>query len=259
MGLTRAQKAAFDRDGVIPLGRVLSDAELQEARTRFDRLFADRVGSTDRGLRNLFAANDDRRAQQASTQRPYQFFNIWEHDHWYRQLLARPAFLDIVESVLGQDIQLLHDQVFYKPAGDGAPTHWHRDNLYWRYTPPNLCSIWIALDDVDLENSCLHFVPGSHHPPHPEPVREIAAPSGVTLYELEIDERRLKPFVMPAGQALLHHCETIHGSRPNHSNRDRRSLGLHYAQVGIRNAAGQRLTDLTKCPILRRAPSGSGV
>ena len=39
--------------------------------------------------------------------------------------------------------------VFYKPAKDGSPTLWHQDNMYWKYEPPNLASIWIALDDVN--------------------------------------------------------------------------------------------------------------
>jgi ectoine hydroxylase-related dioxygenase (phytanoyl-CoA dioxygenase family) len=249
VSLSHEQKAAFQKDGVIPIGLVLTNAELDEARTRFDRLFQERVGTSNRGLRNISANSNDPEEQKHSKQRHYQFYNIWEHDEWYKSLLYKKELLDIVESVLGPHIQLLHDQVFYKPAKDGSPTQWHQDNAYWNYTPPNLASIWIALDDVDLENACLHFVPGSQGAVVPP--KSILLPSGVMVYEVEVNERDLRPFPMPAGHALMHHCLTIHGAYPNRSDRGRRALGIHYMQAGVKNGEGKAVDNLKKHPLLR--------
>src|SRR5688500_9449576 len=224
MKLTQQQLDEFDRDGVVMLGRVFSDADLAEARSRFDRIFAERVGTTDRGLKNLWADRTDREAQINAKEKSYQMFNIWQHDDWYKSLLYRDDLLDAVGSVLGPDIQLLHDQIFYKPARDGAPTPWHVDNLYWRYEPPNLASIWVALDDVDLENACLHFLPGSHREPTPEAWLVNTGPNRVALYDMKVDESRLRPFIMKAGEALMHHCMTVHGAYTNPADRDRRAL-----------------------------------
>lgn len=249
MSLTPEQKAAFEKDGVTLLGQVLTNSELKEARTRFDALFQERVGTTDKGLRDIYAAGDAAE-QKHSQQRHYQFFNIWQHDEWYKNLLYEKELLDLVESVLGPNIQLLHDQVFYKPAKDGSPSLWHQDNAYWNYQPPNLASIWIALDDVDLENSCLHFVPASHRSIAPQ-AKSIALPSGTTIFEIEVDERTLRPYPMPAGQALMHHCLTIHGAYANKSDRGRRALGIHYMQAGLKNRDGKRVDDLENHPMLR--------
>jgi len=177
-------------------------------------------------------------------------FNIWKHDEFYRGLMFKPLLLDFVESVLGPEIQLLHDQVFYKPPFDGAPSDWHQDNQYFKFSPANLCSIWIALDDVDTENSCLYFVPGSHREPSPPSVT-IQSPTGIELHSLDIDETRAKPFPMPAGHALMHHCMTIHGAYANRSPRGRRALGLHYMQPGLNHPHAETYRNVEEYPILR--------
>src|ERR1043166_1692395 len=133
MSLSREQKAAFEKDGVTLLGQVLTPSELKDARIRFDTLFQERVGTSDRGLRNISAKTTDAEEQKHSKERHYQFYNIWEHDEWYKSLLYKKELLDIVESVLGPNLQLLNDQVFYKPAKDGSATSWHQDNVYWNY------------------------------------------------------------------------------------------------------------------------------
>ena len=250
MSLTPGQLEKFNTDGVIELGPVLDAADVREAQTRFGQVFERLHASENKKLRNLFAASDKKEDQDKSAQRHYQLYNIFQHDEWFNALLYRKTLLDRVESVLGPNIQLLHDQVFYKPARDGAPSDWHQDNSYWGYKPPKLCSIWIALDDVDLENSCLHFVPGSHREPSP-PQKSFKTPTGVEIFKLQIDESRLKSFPMPAGHAVMHDCMTIHGAYPNRSARPRRALGIHYLQTGLRRADGKTPENLAESPVLR--------
>ena len=250
MKLTAEQIATFERDGVVELGRVLSEEEVAEARIRFERVFAEYLGVPGKGLRNLYATGPSLEEQKKSEQRHYQMFNIWQHDEWYRALLYKEDLLDKITSVIGPNVQLLHDQVFYKPAGDGAPSNWHQDNSYFHLAPPRVASIWIALDDVDLENSCLHFLPGSHGELLPHRIFDKTY-EGIELTELKIDESKVKPFPMPVGHALMHHCMTVHGAYANRSNRDRRSLGLHYMATDVRNSEGQLLENREKYPVLR--------
>ena len=87
---------------------------------------------------------------------------MWRYDEVYRQLLYYEPLLDIAESLIGPNIQLFHDQALYKPARHGGEVPWHQDNGYWRCTPANLVSIWMALDDADEENGCMNVIPGSH-------------------------------------------------------------------------------------------------
>lgn len=39
---------------------------------------------------------------------------------------------------------------------------WHTDNPKWSFYSPHAISIWIALDDVTVQNGCMYYVPGSH-------------------------------------------------------------------------------------------------
>src|SRR5687767_9600827 len=101
MSLSEQQLADFQRDGVLPLGRVLSDDEVAEAQRRLRALL-------DSG------AFEDLYAETGNGDQPHQSHfrlnNVWQFDDWYKDLLHRPDLLAIASSVLGPNVQLLHDQ-----------------------------------------------------------------------------------------------------------------------------------------------------
>jgi ectoine hydroxylase-related dioxygenase (phytanoyl-CoA dioxygenase family) len=38
----------------------------------------------------------------------------------------------------------------------------HLDNTLWSFHHPESISIWVALDDVTVQNGCMNFMPRSH-------------------------------------------------------------------------------------------------
>ena len=47
-----------------------------------------------------------------------------------------------------------------------VPTPWHQDESYWLNMPDKRAvSFWVALQDVNVDNGCMWFVPGSHKLP----------------------------------------------------------------------------------------------
>ncbi|HEY0007652.1 MAG TPA: phytanoyl-CoA dioxygenase family protein [Tepidisphaeraceae bacterium] len=78
--------------------------------------------------------------------------------------------LAIASQVLGGEAELCFDMLIYKPPMHPKPTPWHQDFAYNTMpfqkegTPMNDGSLqfWVALDDVDFANGCMHFV-GGHH------------------------------------------------------------------------------------------------
>lgn len=60
--------------------------------------------------------------------------------------------------LLGRSVRVRHR---YKEAW-ANPTSWHVDVPYWSFNSLSAVSFWLALDDADLSNGCLHFLPGSH-------------------------------------------------------------------------------------------------
>jgi ectoine hydroxylase-related dioxygenase (phytanoyl-CoA dioxygenase family) len=64
--------------------------------------------------------------------------------------------------------------LIYKEPGQTAATPWHQDYSYAQmpFTPAGAAipadeyvQFWLALDDVDEENGCMHFIPGAHRQP----------------------------------------------------------------------------------------------
>ncbi len=53
--------------------------------------------------------------------------------------------------------------LIFKPPFVGAATPWHQDEAYWSTDLSyHAVAAWTPLDDTDVDNGCLWFVPGSH-------------------------------------------------------------------------------------------------
>src|SRR5262249_22466719 len=109
------------------------------------------------------------------------------------------------------------------PAKIGSPVPPHQDNAYFCQAPPDMLTVWIAIDAVTEENGPVMYLPGSHKLgllPH--------KPSGVTGNSMGLAQlpKAAEPYVclIDAGDALIHHCETVHFSAPNKSSRARCGL-----------------------------------
>ncbi|MBI2191576.1 MAG: phytanoyl-CoA dioxygenase family protein [Planctomycetes bacterium] len=239
MSLSQTQIQEFNERGFIFLGRVIEKDRLADLQRRFDRLFAEKAGTVGQGFRNLAARSDAAEDQKVARQRMLQIINMWKFDPVYKELLYDRGLLDRVESLMGPNIQLFHDQSFYKPAHDGGIVSWHQDNGYWQCTPPTLVSIWIALDPATEENGCLLMLPGSHKIRY-QHQKSSQAP---ILLEVDVQEKNLEPICLGPGEAVMHHCMTVHGSRQNQSARDRRGHAIHYMGAGTRGRDGRVLRD----------------
>ncbi|HEX2639999.1 MAG TPA: phytanoyl-CoA dioxygenase family protein [Pyrinomonadaceae bacterium] len=75
-------------------------------------------------------------------------------------MIFHPALFAAFSQLLGGPVRFWHDQVFVKPARDGAVVAWHQDYSYWTRTKPMAHrTAWIGLDDSNEENGCVHYVP----------------------------------------------------------------------------------------------------
>ncbi len=236
----------FKSEGYLKIdGRVIDDEHLTVLREHYDTLFAEKRDTIGEGLRNLAVVGDSEADEDADrAEEMLQIMEMWRHDEEYRKLLYHEPLLDIAESLIGADIQLFHDQALYKPAYHGGEVHWHQDNAYWQCDPPNLVSIWIALDDADEENGCMNVIPGSY-------LEGLAAHGRAesekgklpALLQVDADVDRAVPVPVEAGCAMVHHCMTLHQTNPNRSSRDRRAMVIHYMPSGTRNSNGKVMKD----------------
>ncbi|MBN8628907.1 MAG: phytanoyl-CoA dioxygenase family protein, partial [Planctomycetes bacterium] len=120
-------------------------------------------------------------------------------------------------------------ETFNKPARVGSGVPYHQDNAYFCQTPPDMLTVWIAIDAVTEANGPVYFIPGSHRTG-----LLPTTPSGVRGNSIGLAEAPAVPLdqqlcgLLEPGDATIHQCETIHHSAPNTTPHSRLGLLLVY-------------------------------
>ncbi|MBT6146308.1 MAG: phytanoyl-CoA dioxygenase family protein [Gemmatimonadetes bacterium] len=242
--LTQDQIDTFRREGYISVGKLLEDSDLEELRAEYDRAFDEARSSSK--YRNLSAdGGAAQRHDEGAEEEMLQIMQMCERSLAFRKVLYHEAILDIAEDLIGPNLQLFHDQALFKPARHGGPIHPHQDNAYWRCLPANLVSCWLTLDDVDVDNGAMHLLPGSHLQPAEHEHGDVL------LDASGMDRDAANAVPLPAGGALFHHCQTLHFTPPNHTDRQRRAYAIHFMTPGTRTLHANQMTVGFSRPLLR--------
>ena len=125
----------------------------------------------------------------------------------------------ILEQLIGLNIEFISVKAVFKNEKTNFNSPWHQDWVYWQGT--NKISVWIALDDADVEDGCLRMAPGSYHR-----LAEMKIVDDGTGFNRRVDEDELKeytivPLPVRRGDAIFFHDLTLHDSYPNISGKDR--------------------------------------
>jgi ectoine hydroxylase-related dioxygenase (phytanoyl-CoA dioxygenase family) len=168
----------------------------------------------------------------------------WRITPAFHDILWNPAFTVPASQLVGGAVRFWHDQLFCKPPRHGGVVAWHQDYSYWTRTVPMAhLTCFIALDDTDEENGCLHHVPGTHRWPL-LPVTGLAGDMDA-IQTVFSDEQgamfRPMPTKLKKGYASFHHPLTIHGSYGNTSDRPRRATVINVFRDGVTSASDKPL------------------
>jgi len=234
--LTSAQIAQFEEDGFLVVERLIDDDTVDVLREAMERLF--------RGEFQTGITPDEVNWQQdwGDPSLTRQICNGWKADRTVAATLLRA---DIARAVatLGRwpGTRVMIDNILWKPPGT-RPLGYHQDSAYlsW-YSPPELLSCWMALDDTSASGGTVEFVRGSHRWQHSTPEGEFHGPADYRRTMLQAAAREgVEPEIVhvevPAGGGSFHHGWTWHGSGCNDSTRPRRSVVLHAMPDGVRFA-----------------------
>ena len=221
------EKQAFDRDGFVVLRQFLTDGELAELTGQLERYIRDVVP----GLADAHAFYHDR--ARPETLKQMQFMQV---DPFFRDYTHHPKWKALAEALVGESAGCESPEWFNKPPGVAHPTPPHQDNYYFNLQPPNVATIWLALDTVDDENGCLRYLPGSHQRgfrPHSRS-NVLGFSQGITDFGPQ-DEAAERMIHLRTGDAVAHHGMTIHRAEPNRSqNRNRRAFAMVFKGVSCR-------------------------
>lgn len=217
--LTPEQITHFNRDGYLKGLRIFSAEEIAEHRRYFDELLA-----------QVLARGGD--AYSISTAH-LKYGRVYD-------LLTDPRVVAIVKDLLGENVVGWGSHYFCKLPGDGKRTAWHQDASYWPLTPSKAVTIWLAIDDADVENACMRYLPGTHHYGHLTYQLSEDDEDNVLNQTIPNVERFGAPVdvELKAGEAAIHSDLLLHGSEKNESQRRRCGLTLRYCPVDVRAHLG---------------------
>lgn len=161
--------------------------------------------------------------------------------HWritpgFHDVLWNPAFVMAASQLLGGPVRFWHDQLFCKPAHHGGNVAWHQDYSYWTRTVPMAhLTCWIGLDDADVTNGCLQYVPGSHRWGLLDKPNLAGEMEGLMQFLSDEQREQFKPIPieLKKGYATFHHPLMVHGSSANYSDRSRRAFVLNVFKDGV--------------------------
>jgi ectoine hydroxylase-related dioxygenase (phytanoyl-CoA dioxygenase family) len=265
MNLTQQAIDTFHRNGWMVIENVLSPEEVAALNQRSDEIIlgekypdvSERCIQIEPDVQARIESGEVSRLDAVRTLR-----GVVPYDDLFQAHMRNANILDAAEALVGPDVCFHGDLLFNKPAKYGSEKPWHQDNASLEVEPASsLVGCWVALDDADVENGCMRFLPGSHTwglLPHVRdrfgtcvdlPVlveelrrRNLVAPAAgrdaATDEELR-EVVRMAEIAQPlrAGSCLFQHNLVLHNTAPNRSQRRRRSLTTWYVNAHSRHAA----------------------
>lgn len=217
--LTAEQIESYNTGGYIRPIDIYSESEITDIRSYFDKL-----------LEDVIAKGGDSYSISTAHMKHAGVFDI----------LTNSKIIDHVADLLGDDVIGWGSHFFCKMPGDGKAVAWHQDASYWPLSPSKAVTVWLAIDDADLENGCMKFIAGSQHSGHLT-YREASAEDHSVLGQTVENPEQYGTIViddLKAGQASIHNDLLLHGSDANNSSRRRCGLTLRYAAAEVRADLG---------------------
>lgn len=213
--LSGEQIEQYNSQGYIAGLTAYSPTEIADIRAYFDHLLA-----------QVIAAGGD---SYSISSAHLKYGRVWD-------LMHEPRIVDAVADLLGPDVIGWGAHFFCKMPQDGKQVAWHQDASYWPLSPSKAVTVWLAIDDADVENACMRFVAGSHH--HGQMTFRPSDSAEHNVLNQTIDHVEQYGTIvdnpLKAGQFSIHSDLLLHGSEANLSTRRRCALTLRYASADVR-------------------------
>ena len=195
--LTPEQVVHYNEFGFVRPVPIYTPSEIAEIRTYFDKLLA-----------SVIASGGD---SYSISSAHLKYGKVWD-------ILTNAKIVAAVRDILGEDVVGWGSHFFCKMPGDGKAV-----------------TVWLAIDDADVENACMRFIAGSHH--HGHMTFRPSNPDEHNVLNQTIDnpEQYGQPVddCLKAGEASLHSDLLLHGSEANTSTRRRCGLTIRYAAAEV--------------------------
>jgi ectoine hydroxylase-related dioxygenase (phytanoyl-CoA dioxygenase family) len=195
-------KRELAETGYTVLEDYMGEALLSDMRARVDELFVEEGA----------AAGSEFKTEENARR----LANLVDKGEVFREAIALPEMLSLVESVLGEDFKLssLNVRSANPHSSSVQPLHVDMGRLPDAIGYSVCNCVWM-LDDFTLENGALRVIPGSHNWGK-KPQDELSDPYASHPKELLVTGR--------AGTVVVMNAHAWHGGTANRTDKERRAL-----------------------------------
>lgn len=158
---------------------------------------------------------------------------MWRDFENVRRFFVESGVHTVVAAVIrAERLQYWYDLTFiHEPMANGAGSPWHHDIAAFPCKGTQIPSLWIAMSDIAQDNSPLQCIRGSHRNPlmfrppvYVDP--NVAVPPGYAEIPpveslIAAGKYEVLSWNVRAGDALIIHPYTLHGSPENRADRER--------------------------------------
>lgn len=235
----------FQRDGIVCLRGLFSEDWIEALRAAAEESLADP------GELHAELADERREAGR--------FFHdtfVWKRNDTCRRFVFESPAADIARQLLqSRKINIFFDQWLIKEPGTETKTPWHHDLTYWPIDGDQVCTVWLALDEVSAENGSVEYVKGSHQ--WGEKYRPASFGIGNQYTENipavpDVDAMReqldIVHFDLKPGDCTVHHALTVHGAPGNKSTVRRRAYTSRWAGADVVFRPREGLQEMPEFP-----------
>ena len=160
-------------------------------------------------------------------------FGVHSYSESYSRMVSHPRMLEPVKQLLNDEVYLHQSRLNPKYGfGSGASWDWHQDFGHWYREgclSPDMLSIGIALTPMNQDNGSLNFIRCSHKFGRIDHVPTGHSNSADPEYVTEALKRyEVVPCILNPGDAVVFHCNLLHGSGPNLTEKHRSLIMSSY-------------------------------
>lgn len=231
--ITDAHVRQFMQEGYLVVDKAISPQEIESStEALMDILFGRVTGPRVQFVKPSSELHSDEERELAVRK----ISEYIDHEPRLHAVAHQQGILDAMAKLSGEPVVVAQDQAILKPPTGGAEKPWHQDMAYGNLAyDKQVIGIWIALDPAELDNGCMHVIPGSH--------REGGVPHFVVrdwqLCDTSVSVQRDVAVPLKPGGALIFSGLLHHGTPPNFSAKRRRALQFHYAPGSAKKLSPQ--------------------
>ncbi len=209
----------WSKDGYAVLPAFYSEDEIESFNTEIERLDREKKANWRYGNRIMFAIHQSKLLHNAG---------------------ANDRLIGILNMLMHKEVDLFQSINFFH----GSQQKTHSDFVHMTTFPyGNLIAVWVALEDITMENGPLHYYPGSHKLPYifNRDYDNVGTSTklGKKLYvdyEAKVEEvvaqhpeLKKEIFLAKKGDILIWHGNLLHGGEPvTAPGLTRKSMVFHY-------------------------------